>query len=231
MATGGAASGGGAGGRGGTGGTVDAPADPADRPADARTGGTGGTGGAGGTGGVDARPPATGGVGGGAPDAGAADLPTADAPPAAGDPEPGRLAGMTARHNQVRASVGVPPLVWDPAVAATAQAYADRCMYQHSGASGLGENIAAFAPPGSLVSAAVDAWAGERADYDYAANTCAAGKMCGHYTQIVWRTTTRLGCGVATCDVNTPFGPRFPRWDFWVCNYAPPGNVNGRRPY
>jgi hypothetical protein len=54
--------------------------------------------------------------------------------------------------------------------------------------------------------------------------------VCGHYTQIVWKTTTRLGCGVALCDQNSPF-MGFPKWEFWVCNYAPPGNYNGQRPY
>ncbi|MEM6522020.1 MAG: CAP domain-containing protein, partial [Cyanobacteria bacterium P01_C01_bin.70] len=43
----------------------------------------------------------------------------------------------------------------------------------------------------------VAAWVAEKADYDYASNSCASGKVCGHYTQIVWRETTAVGCGVA----------------------------------
>lgn len=154
-----------------------------------------------------------------------------DAAPGA-DPEPGRLAGMTRLHNQVRAQIPVPPLTWDPQLAATAQAYANKCTYMHSGTPGLGENIAAFAPPSASrgASAPVDGWAGEKAYYDYASNTCATGKQCGHYTQIVWKTTTKVGCGMATCTQNSPF-QGFASWEFWVCNYSPPGNYIGQRPY
>jgi hypothetical protein len=77
----------------------------------------------------------------------------------------------------------------------------------------------------------VGAWAAEASDYDYARNTCAAGKVCGHYTQLVWRATTRVGCATQVCDRNSPFGSRFPTWQLWVCNYAPPGNYVGQRPY
>jgi len=40
----------------------------------------------------------------------------------------------------------------------------------------------------------VDSWGSEKADYDYANNSCTPGKMCGHYTQMVWRATTTVGC-------------------------------------
>jgi len=45
--------------------------------------------------------------------------------------------------------------------------------------------------------------------------------VCGHYTQIVWRDTKQVGCGVA----------RDNRREIWVCNYDPPGNWVGHRPY
>ena len=158
-------------------------------------------------------------------DAGAAEVPVG------GDPENGLLKGITGFHNVVRAQVGVGPLTWDPTVAATAQAYAARCVFEHSGAAGLGENLAAYAPPGGhTASSPVDDWAGEKANYDYANNSCAAGKVCGHYTQVVWRNSLRLGCGVQSCSTNSPF-MGFPNWEIWVCNYAPPGNFGGQRPY
>jgi hypothetical protein len=169
-------------------------------------------------------------------DAGVETRPPADAAapvdgPAAADPEPGRLAGITRLHNVVRAEIPVPPLVWDPQIAATAQAYAARCQWRHSGAAGLGENLAAFAPPGRQTAAApVDGWAAEKADYNYATNSCAAGKQCGHYTQMVWRTSTRVGCGVQICSQGSPF-EGVTNWEIWVCNYAPPGNIVGQRPY
>ena len=77
----------------------------------------------------------------------------------------------------------------------------------------------------------VTAWASEVADYDYASNTCAPGKQCGHYTQIVWASTLHAGCAHQVCNSNSPFGSANPNWDFWVCDYEPPGNFVGQRPY
>jgi pathogenesis-related protein 1 len=68
----------------------------------------------------------------------------------------------------------------------------------------------------------VDAWGSEKKDYNRASNTCARGKMCGHYTQVVWRTTTDIGCARAVCSDQS---------QVWVCNYAPPGNWRGQRPF
>jgi hypothetical protein len=127
----------------------------------------------------------------------------------------------------------LPPLSWSSAAAAVAQAWADGCNYQHNSGRGTrGENIAANAPPGTWSPATVvNAWASEASDYDYASNSCAAGKVCGHYTQLVWRDTLRVGCGHQICSINSPFGSQSPRWEFWVCDYEPPGNYVGQRPY
>jgi len=148
-----------------------------------------------------------------------------------GDPEPGLLAGITRFHNDVRAQVSVPGLTWDPTIGATAQAYAARCIFQHSGTAGLGENLAAYAPSGGhTASSPVNDWASEKANYDYASNSCSAGQVCGHYTQIVWKNSLLLGCGVQACNTNSPFAG-FPNWEIWVCNYSPPGNFVGQKPY
>src|SRR5260221_9308707 len=148
-----------------------------------------------------------------------------------GDPEPGILKGITRAHNEVRATVGVAGLTWDPTIAEAASTYAAKCVFQHSGTPGLGENLSAYAPPGGHASSApVNDWAAERANYNYANNTCAANQVCGHYTQVVWKSSLRLGCAVQSCSTNSPF-MGFPNWEFWVCNYAPPGNFVGQRPY
>jgi pathogenesis-related protein 1 len=68
----------------------------------------------------------------------------------------------------------------------------------------------------------VDRWASERTNYDYATNTC--NGICGHYTQIVWRATRKLGCAVGVCQ-NLTYRTSL------VCNYGPGGNVGGQRPY
>lgn len=145
--------------------------------------------------------------------------------------EPAAMSGITAAHNQVRANVSpaaspaIPPLVWSSSVASVAQAWANGCSFKHSSGA-YGENI--YATSGSATPAdVVGDWASEVADYDYATNACKG--TCGHYTQVVWRDSQRLGCGVANCTTGSPFGSG--GWQLWVCNYDPPGNYNGRKPY
>jgi hypothetical protein len=111
-------------------------------------------------------------------------------------------------------------------------------VYAHNagrGSDGVarGENIAATAPGGRADATpgyVVGLWAGEWPDYAYATNTCAAGKVCGHYTQLTWRSTLRVGCARKSCTTGSPF-QGFTTWDFFVCDYEPPGNFGGQRPY
>jgi pathogenesis-related protein 1 len=148
----------------------------------------------------------------------------------------GTLVGVTVSPAPTPA---LPSLTWSASAETVAQAWANRCVYEHNpgrNADGIsrGENIAATAPGGradATPAYVVGLWAGEWPDYTYATNSCAPGKVCGHYTQVVWRGTTRVGCAKATCTVNSPFGASFPTWDFFVCDYEPPGNFFGQRPY
>jgi pathogenesis-related protein 1 len=167
------------------------------------------------SGGSGSAGPTTGGVGGGAPS----------------DTEPTAVAGITAAHNAARAaamppaSPDLPPFEWSGEVAAVAQTYAEKCTFQHSGGM-YGENL--YATSGSSTPAeVVKSWVSESANYDYATDTCKA--VCGHYTQVVWRGSAHLGCGVANCMDNSPFGGG--AWQFWVCNYDPAGNFVGQKPY
>ncbi len=141
-------------------------------------------------------------------------------------------------HNNVRISatnpVPNPPLAvlqWSDSAASTAQAWADKCEPSHNpNLKNLGENIA-FATPNALTTAGVvQGWAAEAANYNHGTNACAPGKVCGHYTQLVWRSTTHVGCATRVCEKNSPFSG-FSRWQLWVCNYSPPGNFVGQRPY
>jgi hypothetical protein len=147
--------------------------------------------------------------------------------------EPAAVEGITAAHNAARASVNpapdapMPPLAWDAELAAVAQAYADECIWEHSGGP-YGENL--YAAAGQLASPeqVVDSWVSEVADYNYGSNSCSG--VCGHYTQVVWADSLRLGCGVTNCTTGSPFGG-FDAWQNWVCNYDPPGNWVGEKPY
>jgi pathogenesis-related protein 1 len=148
---------------------------------------------------------------------------------------------FVAAHNRWRAQVGVTEqLEYSTSLAAQAQAWANHlkranhCRMRHSEPDGqYGENLAWAGPirwsdghtqlQRLTPEEVVDTWGSEKANYDYQTNTCAPGKVCGHYTQVVWRATTRVGCGMAVCE-NT-------KDQVWVCRYQPPGNWVGERPY
>ncbi|KAL2927626.1 Pathogenesis-related protein 1A [Bienertia sinuspersici] len=85
-----------------------------------------------------------------------------------------------------------------------------------------GENIASGSGAFMTGLAAVQLWVNEKADYDYYSNTCASGKVCGHYTQVVWRDSARIGCARVQCNNG---------WYFVTCNYDSPGNWVGEQPY
>ena len=128
-------------------------------------------------------------------------------------------------HNTARSQVGVGAMTWDNTLATYAQNYANQrkadCNLVHSGGP-YGENIA-WGSPSLTGTGAVNMWVAEKADYDYNSNTCASGKVCGHYTQVVWRNSVRLGCGRVQCNNNKGW--------FVICSYDPRGNYNGQRPY
>ena len=146
--------------------------------------------------------------------------------------EPTDLKGILAAHNAVRDTVGTAHLTWDPALAAIAQAYSEKCVWEHNPNRGdtypesVGENLYASSnkPSGAGV---VDSWASEVQYYDYASNSCSG--VCGHYTQVVWNTTTKVGCGIAHCPQIQ--GLTWSSGGYIVtCNYSLAGN-NGSRPY
>jgi pathogenesis-related protein 1 len=141
-------------------------------------------------------------------------------------------------QNAVRASASpapspaLPPFTWSSDAQSVAQQYASQCVYAHNPNRGnRGENIAYDSPAGFQdLANIVNLWASEASSYTYSTNSCASGADCGHYTQIVWRDTTKVGCGHQICTFNQP-DHSHNAWDFWVCDYEPPGNVIGQKPY
>ena len=142
-----------------------------------------------------------------------------------GDDEPVAFIEVLKTHNVYRSAVGVPNIVWSNKVATSAQSWADTlqtkgCTLEHSGGQ-YGENIywsRGFTPTMFDVTTS---WGDERTDYDYATNSCSPGKICGHYTQIVWKNSQAVGCGKALCGDDTVV----------VCQYNPAGNFVGQKPY
>lgn len=151
--------------------------------------------------------------------------------------EPSAMQGITAAHNAARAGVSpapsspLVPLEWSSTIAAVAQAYAEECVFEHSGDRRFGENLYVESGRNSGPAAVVESWASEDEFYDYASNRCDSGEQCGHYTQIVWDDTRRVGCGRAQCSASSSPFSNGQAWVNWVCNYDPPGNYSGERPY
>lgn len=139
---------------------------------------------------------------------------------------------MLRDHNAARRAVGTPDLVLDDNLINQAQAYAEQLassgQFQHSPQSsrqGQGENLWAGTASRFTFEQMAGAWINEKQYYIHAAfpyvSSTGRWQDVGHYTQIIWRNTTKLGCGLATG------GGR----DVLVCRYAPPGNVVGQYAY
>ena len=129
-------------------------------------------------------------------------------------------------HNDLRAKVDVPPLSWSPELAELAQEWADELSrrgnrsldHRDDRPSGTGENAAA----GGAVDTMLDLWSEEENNYNPSTGQCRPGTTCDHYSQMVWRNTTEIGCGIA---------PHRGYRRVMVCNYSPPGNFVGERAY
>ena len=140
-------------------------------------------------------------------------------------PEPDAMLArdLLAAHNEVRSSVDVPPLRWSGQLALHAQEWANHLLntgqFIHRPRPLYGENLFDIEGPRATPAEVVGYWASESRDYTYRSNSCRG--VCGHYTQLVWSDTRQVGCAVA----------RDATREVWVCNYEPPGNWVGERPY
>ncbi|XP_029781644.1 cysteine-rich secretory protein LCCL domain-containing 2 isoform X2 [Suricata suricatta] len=150
-------------------------------------------------------------------------------------------------HNKLRGQVYPPAanmeyMTWDEELERSAAAWAHECIWEH-GPTGLlvsiGQNLAVhwgrYRSPGFHV----QSWYDEVKDYTYPyPHECnpwcperCSGAMCTHYTQIVWATTTKIGCAVNTCQRMNVWGDVWENAVYLVCNYSPKGNWIGEAPY
>jgi len=134
-------------------------------------------------------------------------------------------------HNKVRADVGSPTLQWSAELAGYAQAWADHlakdCKLEHRPYSGPwaqkhGENIFWGGGEDYTVIHASESWYSEIKDYKYGVLTEKNWYKTGHYTQMVWKSTTHIGIAKATCKDGAII---------IVANYSPSGNYMGEKPY
>ncbi|EXJ60692.1 hypothetical protein A1O7_04845 [Cladophialophora yegresii CBS 114405] len=142
--------------------------------------------------------------------------------------------GILDSHNMHRSNASVPSLSWDDHMASIAAQIAASCVYAHdtsTGGGGYGQNIGAGAPPEDIPAMITnEMYNGEIGFYPgYGSEPDMSNfEKWGHYSQIVWRSTTGVGCATQYCPnglANT--GGNVSPY-FTVCNYSPPGNFGGQ---
>lgn len=132
-------------------------------------------------------------------------------------------------HNKARGRFGVPVLAWNDELAAGAMAHAQ--YMAQTGIYGHDQN------PGRRKKSGENLWRGQRGVFSYNSiigvmideakvfrpgvfpDNSRTGEWhdVAHYTQIIWPTTTEVGCALASSATT----------DYFVCRYAPAGNKNG----
>lgn len=142
------------------------------------------------------------------------------------DPLAGR---MLLVHNRERALVGVPAMVWDPELARSAASYgpalaaAGRLVHSpRASRPGQRENLAR-APRGMMTPEQItEMWVWEKRNFVPgifpAVSRTGSWHDVAHYTQMIWRTTNKLGCAIHVSG----------GWEYLICRYSPPGNADGR---
>ncbi|KAK5898479.1 hypothetical protein CgunFtcFv8_015893 [Champsocephalus gunnari] len=150
-------------------------------------------------------------------------------------------------HNKLRGQVYPPSsnmeyMLWDTELERTAEEWAETCLWEHGPASLLpqiGQNLGAHWGRHRPPTFHVQAWYDEVKDYSfpypqecdpYCPFRC-SGPVCTHYTQLVWATSSRIGCAVNTCYNMNVWGQIWAKAVYLVCNYSPKGNWWGHSPY
>ncbi|XP_004700837.1 glioma pathogenesis-related protein 1 [Echinops telfairi] len=140
-------------------------------------------------------------------------------------------------HNMFRSAVSPAAsdmlyMTWDPALAQIAKAWSSTCQFKHNDRlkpphklhpnfTSLGENIWTGSVFVFSVSSAVTSWYEEVEDYDFETKACR--KVCGHYTQVVWANSYKVGCAVQFCPRVSGF-EKLSNGAHFICNYGPAGN-------
>ncbi|KIJ41716.1 hypothetical protein M422DRAFT_171979, partial [Sphaerobolus stellatus SS14] len=118
-------------------------------------------------------------------------------------------------HSTTRAQYGASGLSWNNTLSQSSNSWAKGCSFKHSGGP-YGENLVyAFTTGYGL-------WVNE------SHNDPGFSEQTGHFTQVVWKSTTTIGCALVECPKGTILKDF--AVDYLVCQYYPPGNVQGEFP-
>ncbi|EDQ99604.1 uncharacterized protein LACBIDRAFT_334862 [Laccaria bicolor S238N-H82] len=137
---------------------------------------------------------------------------------------------VVAQHNAARAKYGAQPITWNSALYNNTLAYAKKCVFEHRNIFCCRLLVLMFEPKKAAGSwdtygivDAVNDWMSEAPDYDY--NHPGFSEGTGHFTQVVWKSTTQVACAVASCPAGTIFSDYASQ--YVICRYTPPGNYDG----
>jgi len=127
-------------------------------------------------------------------------------------------------HNTWRARYGAQDLIWDENLAVKAADWAKQCQWEHNSE---GQNLDSAGSSdgnptlnGDLV---LEHWVNGPNEADIWSPT---NPIATHFTQVVWKGTTHVGCAIVDCDLSVYDASWWPA-KYAVCNYYPPGNVVG----
>ncbi|CAH1774461.1 unnamed protein product [Owenia fusiformis] len=143
-------------------------------------------------------------------------------------------------------------LTYNQELAKLSQLRANKCIWDHGdytfcNGTSVGQNMYYIGRPGGssidsgIAMGAMKGWYNdEKPHYDLKTISCAQGKVCGHYTQVIWAVTEMVGCGAHICDKLYQYkdGVKViyrdtPTYDYTlvICDYSPPGNYVGQKPF
>jgi len=129
---------------------------------------------------------------------------------------------------------------WNDGLASRAQQWADKCEWEHGltkdcDGNPAGQNMWVKAGsrgyPSVDMHSVVKSWADEKSFYHYSTDKCQRGKMCGHYTQVVWAKSREVGCGAKQCKKLKVDGKTWTNAVIVVCDYSPAGNYKNKKPF
>jgi pathogenesis-related protein 1 len=146
----------------------------------------------------------------------------------------------TERQSVGANAVNMSLLQWNWDLASMAEAYADTCPGAVVQPSDERQNLFNFSYIGQIARGGptmqtpdmfVSQILAQAQYYRYTTATCNTGAVCGRclrtcaqYTQLIWATTTDVGCAKKFCsDLPLKF--------YWICNFGEGGNTINMAPY